>query len=204
MSLGPWAHNTFLHVLTFCIVGKDMARDRKVIQKEVIDKFAQDLPQSYTVIVQHSDLSTITWAPLLHRFPWDIIFGNVSKGNITVAGDAMHPMTPDMGQNECAALEDAVVLGQQFGELIAQRSRLVPLEVAQALTKYAQKRRWLAAVLIATSYLSGWVQLGGSGWFMKFLRDVVFYRLLHNKVLDVLHYDCGKLPCVSSCRELKN
>lgn len=98
MSLGPWAHNTFLHVLTFCIVGKDMARDRKVIQKEVIDKFAQDLPQSYTVIVQHSDLSTITWAPLLHRFPWDIIFGNVSKGNITVAGDAMHPMTPDMGQ----------------------------------------------------------------------------------------------------------
>ncbi|KAK7838682.1 hypothetical protein CFP56_019312 [Quercus suber] len=50
----------------------------------------------------------------------------------------------------------------------------------------------------------GWVQLGGSGWFMKFLRDVVFYMLLHNKVLDVIHYDCGKLPCVSPCRELKN
>ncbi|KAK4585449.1 hypothetical protein RGQ29_022918 [Quercus rubra] len=136
-------------------IGKDMARDPKVIQKEVIDKFAQDLPQLYTVIVQHSDLSTITWAPLLHRFPWDIIFGNVSMGNITVAGDAMHHMTPDLGQNECAALEDAVVLGQQFGELIAQRSRLVPLEVAQALTKHAQKRRWRAARLIATSYLSG-------------------------------------------------
>ena len=149
------AHNTFLHVLTFCIVGKDMARDPEVIQKEVIDKFAQDLPQLYTVIVQHSDLSTITWAPLLHRFPWDIIFGNVSKGNIIVAGDAMHHMTPDLGLNECAALEDAVVLGQQFGELIAQRSRLVPLEVAQALTKHAQKRRWRAARLIATSYLSG-------------------------------------------------
>ena len=137
MSLGPWAHNTFLHVLTFCIVGKDMARDPKVIQKEVIDKFAQDLPQLYTVIVQHYDLSTITWAPLLHRFPWDTIFGNVSKGNIIVAGDAMHPMTPNLGQNECAALEDVVVLGQQFGELVFQRSRLVPLEVAQALTKYA-------------------------------------------------------------------
>ena len=137
MSSGPWAHNTFLHVLTFCIVGKDMARDPKVIQEEVIDKFAQDLPQLYTVIVQHYDLSTITWAPLLHRFPWDTIFGNVSKGNITVAGDALHPMIRNLGQNECAALEDVVVLGQQFGELVAQRSGLVPLEVAQALTKYA-------------------------------------------------------------------
>ena len=54
-----------------------------------------------------------------------------------LAGDAMHPMTPNLGQNECAALEDVVVLGQQFGELVFQRSRLVPLEVAQALTKYA-------------------------------------------------------------------
>jgi hypothetical protein len=114
-----------------------MARDPKLIQKEVIENFAKDLPQSYTRIVLHSDLSTLTWAPLMYRYPWDIIFGNICKGNVTVAGDAMHPMTPDLGQNECAALEDAVV------------------------------------------------------------RDVVFYRLLYNRVLDVIHYDCGKLPCVS-------
>ena len=33
---------------------------------------------------------------------------------------------------------------------------------------------------------------------MKFLRDVLYSRLLQNKVLDVIHYDCGKLPCVVS------
>jgi 2-polyprenyl-6-methoxyphenol hydroxylase-like FAD-dependent oxidoreductase len=174
-----------------------MARDPKLIQKEVIENFAKDLPQSYTRIVLHSDLSTLTWAPLMYRYPWDIIFGNICKGNITVAGDAMHPMTPDLGQNECAALEDAVVLGQQIGELIASKASLGPTEVAQALAKYAQKRRWRAAGLIASSFVSGWVQLGGPGWLMKFLRDVVFYRLLYNRVLDVIHYDCGKLPCVS-------
>lgn len=57
---------------------------------------------------------------------------------------------------ECATLEDTVILGQQFGELIAQRASLVPLAVAQALAKYAQKRSWYAAGLIASSYLSGW------------------------------------------------
>ncbi len=158
-----------------------MARDPKLIQKEVIEHFAKDLPQSHTRIVLHSDLSTLTWAPLMYRYPWDIIFGNICKGNITVAGDAMHPMTPDLGQNECAALEDAVVLGQQIGELIASKASFGPKEVAQALAKYAQKRRWCAAGLIAISFVSGWVQLGGPGWLMKFLRDVVFYRLLYNR-----------------------
>ncbi|GMY11182.1 FAD-dependent urate hydroxylase [Fagus crenata] len=175
----------------------NMARDPKLIQKEVIENFAKDLPQSYTRIVLHSDLSTLTWAPLMYRYPWDIIFGTICKGNITVAGDAMHPMTPDLGQNECAALEDAVVLGQQIGELIASKASLGPPEVAQALAKYAQKRKWRAAGLIASSFVSGWVQLGGPGWLMKFLRDVVFYRMLYNRVLDVINYDCGKLPCVS-------
>ena len=33
---------------------------------------------------------------------------------------------------------------------------------------------------------------------MKFLRDAVFCSLLQIKVLDVIHYDCGKLPCVVS------
>ncbi len=88
----------------------------------------------------------------MYRSPCDIKFGNICKGNITVAGDAMHPMTPDLGQNECAALEDAVVLGQQIGELIASKASLGPTEVAQALTKYAQKR-WDAAGLIASSFV---------------------------------------------------
>lgn len=186
-----------LAVEIICISGEGIARDPKLIQREVIEKFATDLPPLFTEIVQHSDLSTLTWAPLMYRLPWDVIFGNLCKGNITVAGDAMHPMTPDLGQNECAALEDAVVLGQQLGGLIARKTGLVPEEVAGALERYAKKRRWRAAGLITSSYLSGWVQLGGFGWLMKFLRDVIFYKLLYNRVLGVIDYDCGKLPCVA-------
>lgn len=49
-------------------------------------------------------------------------------------------MTPDLGQNECAGLEEyAVVLGKQFGELLINHNKKVVLqEVSRALEKYAQ------------------------------------------------------------------
>ncbi|EEF32313.1 monoxygenase, putative [Ricinus communis] len=44
-----------------------------------------------------------------------VIFGNLSKGNVTVAGDAIHPVTPEFSQGGCSALEDAVVLRRSIG-----------------------------------------------------------------------------------------
>ncbi|KAB1210326.1 FAD-dependent urate hydroxylase [Morella rubra] len=190
----------------FSFKGEDIAHDPELIKREVTDNFAKEFPQLYLTVVQHSDLSSITLSPLMFRLPWDIIFGNLSNGNVTVAGDAMHPMTPDMGQGGCSALEDAVVLGRHIGDSIIRNTRLVAGDqMAGALKSYAEERRWRAAGLITGSYLSGWVQQEGSGWFTKFLRDVVFYRLLYSVIFGARRYDCGKLPCVSSKnRELEN
>ncbi|KAL4644078.1 hypothetical protein ACB092_02G137400 [Castanea dentata] len=186
--------------------GDDIAYDPELIKKEVISNFAKNFPTSYLRVVQHSDLSTVTWAPLMFRFPWDVIIGNLSKGNITVAGDAMHPMTPDLGQGGCSALEDAVVLGRHIGNIIIKNKKLVAgNQVAEALERYVKERKWRVAGLIMSSYLAGWVQQNGSGRFMKFLRDTIFYRRLYSLIFDCIHYDCGKLPCVSSSNsELDN
>ncbi|XP_010260971.1 PREDICTED: uncharacterized protein LOC104599917 [Nelumbo nucifera] len=170
-----------------------MEADPRQIQQDVIENSAKDFPSEYLEVVRHAELSTLSLAPLMFRFPWDLIFGKVFKGNITVAGDAMHPMTPDLGQGGCAALEDAVVLGRHLGNLLLQHGRIAPGEVAGALERYTKERRWRAAGLIMGSYISGWVQQLGSGWLMKFLRDTVFYGFLFSKIVDI-DYDCGELP----------
>eukprot|EP00198_Chlamydomonas_reinhardtii_P008813 XP_001698150.1 predicted protein [Chlamydomonas reinhardtii] len=57
----------------------------------------------------------ITWSRISDR--WTA--GAFGRGVVTLAGDAAHPMTPNLGQGGCVALEDAVVLGRSLGQLAA-------------------------------------------------------------------------------------
>ncbi|KAK2995474.1 hypothetical protein RJ640_009999 [Escallonia rubra] len=174
--------------------GEDMtAGNPEQLQREVIENIAQHFPSNYIDVVRHADLSTLTISPLMLRLPWDVIFGNAHKGTFTVAGDAMHPMTPDLGQGGGSSLEDAVVLGRHIGESVVANGRLVPREAANAIGKYVKERRWRAAWLISGSYLAGWAQQDGSGWWRKFFRDMVYYRLIFPRLLNAVKYDCGSL-----------
>ncbi|KAL6223135.1 hypothetical protein ACLB2K_006525 [Fragaria x ananassa] len=174
--------------------GTSLAEDPEEIQKEILENYANDLPPIYLDVVQHSDLSTITWALLMFRYPWNVVFGSLSKQNITVAGDAMHPMTPDLAQGGCSALEDAVILGRHIGTSFKHNGHvLVPKEMSEVLSKYVEERRWRVALLITGSYIAGWVQQGGSGWGSKFLRDTVYYKFLFMKLVRYVNYDSGKL-----------
>ncbi|XP_074355719.1 monooxygenase 2-like [Apium graveolens] len=84
-----------------------------------------------------------TWAPLKLRVPWNVIFGKLSKGTITVAGDAMHPMTPELGQGGCCALEDAIILGRCIGNTYLKNGQQLMLsEVSYAIDDYVKARRW--------------------------------------------------------------
>ncbi len=53
------------------------------------------------------------------------------RGRMTLLGDAAHPMTPDMGQGACQAIEDAVVLGRCVSEIH---------DPSEALRGYEQQR----------------------------------------------------------------
>lgn len=187
-----------------CPEEENMARDPQLIQKEVIDKYAYNFPSQYIEVVRHADLSNLTWAPLMLRLPWDVIFGNLSKGNVTVAGDAMHPMTPDIAQGGCAALEDAVVLGRHIGNsFIKNGGLLVPEDMARALDGYVKERRWRAATLITGAYMSGWIQQGGLQWWKKFFK-YIFYVFIFPMLSNVARYDCGTLPSFSASAELQH
>ena len=162
-----------------------MSRVPKLIQKQIIEMYAEIFPSKFLDVVQYADLSTLTLGPLMFRNPLKLIFGNLSKGNVIVAGDAMHPMIPDLGQGGCSTLEDTVVLGRHIGNSFIKNGMLVPEDMARALDEYVKERRWRVATLIIGSYLSGWIQQGVSNWWMKFLRDVIFYGFLFRKILEL-------------------
>ena len=97
-------------------------------------------------------------APLLH-------FGDA---RVTLLGDACHPMTPNLGQGACMAIEDAVVL--------ARCLRDEPNEV-KALRHYETARRERTTLMTTRSYYAGKVltlEDGVLSWFRN--------RLLHSKL----------------------
>jgi len=58
-------------------------------------------------VIEATEPSTIIRADIYEMEPLD----HWCQGRIALMGDAGHPMTPNMGQGACQALEDAVVLG---------------------------------------------------------------------------------------------
>ncbi|KAL0323218.1 UNVERIFIED_CONTAM: Monooxygenase 2 [Sesamum angustifolium] len=82
-----------------------------------------DAPKHVSDIVERTGLDCISCAPLKFRLPWNILLGNIIKNNVCVAGDALHPMTPDIGQGGCSALEDSIILARCLAEaLLAKRT----------------------------------------------------------------------------------
>lgn len=62
-------------------------------------------------------------------------FRRWGEGRVTLLGDAAHPMTPNLGQGACQAIEDAVVLASYLERTQAGG------EVAAALRTYEDRRR---------------------------------------------------------------
>ncbi|XP_012081816.2 monooxygenase 2 [Jatropha curcas] len=151
-------------------------------------------------VVEATNLDDISSSPLRYRHPWELIWANISKGNVSVAGDALHPMTPDIGQGGCAALEDGVVLARCLGEALMKQVNVENEEkekeeykrIEIGLKKYAQERRWRSFQLIATSYLVGFIQ-ESDGKILNFLRDRIMVKYLAGLFLKRSDFDCGKL-----------
>ncbi|MBL0696724.1 FAD-dependent monooxygenase [Comamonas sp. JC664] len=87
-----------------------------------------------------------------------------SRGRVTLLGDAAHPMTPNLGQGGCQAIEDAVVLG----ECLAGDG---PVEAA--LAAYESRRRERANAFVTRSWSLGrmaqWESAAG-----RFVRNTLF------------------------------
>ncbi|CAM0904666.1 unnamed protein product [Alopecurus aequalis] len=169
---------------------KEAGADPAKILREVTDNLGRNMPAEYLDVARHSDFDNLSWAPLLYRHPWAILTGKAARGAVTVAGDAFHPMTPDMAQGGCSALEDAVVLARALSRAPTP---------ADGVAAYVSERRGRAAWMVAGAYLSGWVQQGGTnvqgvrGYMVRLFRDWIFYRFLFPRLADTMWFNCGDL-----------
>ncbi|KAK6938995.1 FAD-binding domain [Dillenia turbinata] len=175
--------------------GEQLEANQVKMKEFVLSKLAR-VPQA-AGIVKNTTLDSISSASLKFRLPWNLLWGDISKGNVCVSGDALHPMTPDIGQGGCSALEDSVVLARCLSEALTTHSKQgTPQEeydrIKKGLEKFARERRWRSFELISTAYLVGSIQQSDAT-VISFLREKLLSGFFGYILLKIADFDCGNL-----------
>ncbi|PKI52466.1 hypothetical protein CRG98_027158 [Punica granatum] len=188
---------------------KDIAEDPMKMKQFLLSKLG-NVPDQVREVYERTELENMIMSPLRYRHPWELALGNISKGNVCVAGDAFHPMTPDLAQGGCSALEDGVILARCLGQALKnndngklsmeqERKRIETGSMEQereriemGLKNYARERRWRGVKLVSTAFMVGYIQQG-NGKVLTFLRDRVLATFLAGRLMDFASFDCGKL-----------
>ncbi|KAF8031563.1 hypothetical protein BT93_D0702 [Corymbia citriodora subsp. variegata] len=173
---------------------QEMEENPAEVKQFVLSKLGK-VADNFKAVIRDTELENLSLAPLRFRHPWDILWGSISKSNVCVAGDAFHPMTPDIGQGGCAALEDGVILARCLGEALREKQGIRSEEykrIEMGLKNYAKERRWRAFEFISTAYMVGYIQTSNSK-ILSFLRNKVLGGVFAKQQLKIASFDCGKL-----------
>ncbi|KAI8560563.1 hypothetical protein RHMOL_Rhmol04G0267400 [Rhododendron molle] len=109
--------------------------DPSVLKKQATEA-VQNWPSELLNIINLTPDDTIIRTPLVDRWLWPTISPPASSGKIVLVDDAWHPMTLNLGQGACCALEDAVVLARKLASAIKSGST----SVEDALRSYSNER----------------------------------------------------------------
>lgn len=171
--------------------------------QEVVRGWAWGLPQAVEATAD-GDLSR---SRLVDR--WDLPPASSGALSITLAGDALHPMTPNLGQGGCTALEDALVLGRCLqqrcvpalaaalgsggGGSSQQTAAAAAAAVRAAVGEYEQERTKRCLPLTVRSHVMG-ALLQAPLPPLSLARDLFVERAFSPAhFLDHAAYDCGRL-----------
>jgi 2-polyprenyl-6-methoxyphenol hydroxylase-like FAD-dependent oxidoreductase len=106
-----------------CVVSDKGVCDSSVEMKQFILANLRSLkvPADALSVIERSETNGIFAVPLRFRSPLSLVTASICRGNVCVASDALHPMTPDLAQGGCSALEDAVVLARCLGKAVSSK-----------------------------------------------------------------------------------
>jgi 2-polyprenyl-6-methoxyphenol hydroxylase-like FAD-dependent oxidoreductase len=85
-------------------------RDEPGRARESLLRHFGDWHAPVRALIEATEETAIMRHDLFDRMPRE----TWSRGRITLIGDAAHPMTPNLGQGGCQAIEDAVVLAEEL------------------------------------------------------------------------------------------
>ncbi|KAG4918640.1 hypothetical protein GLYMA_20G107200v4 [Glycine max] len=188
---------------------KELANNPSKMKQLVLRK-VEKMPSNIKTFIEKTDPKDILTSPLRYRHQWELMLGNISKGNVCVVGDAFHPMAPDLGQGGCCALEDGIILARYLAEAFSRKTckhvvkkmgeegkaKEQYKKIDASLRKYAKERRWRNIDISVTSYVLGFV-LQGDLKMVAHFRDKVLPDFLAELLLKKSDFDCGKLNASS-------
>ncbi|KAL2651564.1 hypothetical protein R1flu_019692 [Riccia fluitans] len=173
-------------------------QDPNELKTELLDLFKTYWPgQEIPVhdLLAHTPVESLSRAALRDR--WNLPGSPpVVQSGVTLAGDALHPMTPNLGQGGCCALEDAVILAQTLGQVLLTASEDGD-RITKALEEYAAERNRRTLPLTVRAFVMGSL-LQISFPPVVFVRDKIAIPKMVNPNYFLGHtlYDAGQLPVV--------
>ncbi|CAM6046107.1 unnamed protein product [Sphagnum compactum] len=185
------------------------------LSKEVSLKHAEGW-SFLTPCIENTAIENITKSSIKHRLNSHESSSQVFDG-VTLAGDASHPSTPNLGQGGCCALEDAIVLAQKLSGALNPNTEVLKTDqnsdgninqmvedeklrqrINTALLEFQAERHERTHPLVVQAHNVG--MLMQSDWSLVcFLRDwFIIPRINGQTFLQHTLFDVGKLPMVDS------
>uniref|UniRef100_A0A2N9HHK3 FAD-binding domain-containing protein n=1 Tax=Fagus sylvatica TaxID=28930 RepID=A0A2N9HHK3_FAGSY len=72
---------------------EELEQDPAKVKQLILSKLGK-IPEKVRALIENYELDGFISLPLRYRHPWELLWGNISKGNVCVAGDALHPLNP--------------------------------------------------------------------------------------------------------------
>lgn len=121
------------------------------ILRQQAEQLVRNWPTELINLINLTPDDTIIRTNLVDRWLWPSISPPASTGSIVLVGDAWHPMTPNLGQGACCALEDSIVLTKKLAEAIKSKRT----SVEDAFKAYGNERWPRIFPLTVRAYLIG-------------------------------------------------
>ncbi len=134
-------------------------REEQAREKRRVLELVASCHEPARAVIEATEASAILRTDLYDRRP----ISSWSQGRVTLVGDAAHPMTPNLGQGACQAIEDAFILAESL-----QREPTI----AWALQRYEARRIKRANAIVQRSWRLGQIAHWENPWSVH-VRDIV-------------------------------